>query len=169
MELEIEAQNIDLHPRWKDLVEKKAKKLERFSKKITQLRITLIHSRHHLLGNEQVRLWASLPNHTIRIEKTAPQISDAIRAAFVAAEKEVKALREKKGALLKNAGPRSSHRKRHLFNSDPGRTGQSVGSSVLCWIGVNPDPTKNSGLNVAFVAYGEREHARSAVVNPHQW
>lgn len=108
MEMEIEAQNIDLHPRWKDIVEKKARKLERFSKKITQIRITLIHSRHHLLGNEQVRLWASLPNHTIRIEKTASQMSDAIRAAFVAAEKEIKALREMKRASQKKRGGRDS-------------------------------------------------------------
>jgi ribosomal subunit interface protein len=108
MEMEIEAQNIDLHPRWKEIVEQKARKLERFSRKITQVRITLIHSRHHLLGSEQVRLWASLPNHAIRIEKTAPQMSDAIRAAFAAAEKEIKALREMKSGSQKKRGVRDS-------------------------------------------------------------
>jgi ribosome-associated translation inhibitor RaiA len=98
MEFAIETQNIDLHSRWKEIVERRVRKLERISKKITQIRVTLIHSRHHLLGSEEVRLWASLPNHSIKVEKTAPQMADALRAVFTAAEEKIKAVRRiKKG------------------------------------------------------------------------
>jgi ribosomal subunit interface protein len=104
MKFEIEAQNMDLNPKWKNLVEKKVKKLERLSKKITQLRVTLIHSRHHLLGSEQVRLSASMPNHSIRIEKTAREIADALTAAFASAEEEIKAVRQTRKGFAKKTG-----------------------------------------------------------------
>jgi ribosomal subunit interface protein len=102
MRIDIKAQNSEVHPLWGAIIERRAAKLTDFSKDIVRLHVTLVHSTHHLRGDEQVRLLASVPNHTLRAQKVQPNMGDAIHAAFTALERE-----------LQNLGDRRKRQKKH--------------------------------------------------------
>jgi len=89
MRIDTKAQNSDVHPLWRAIIERRAAKLADFSKEIVRLHVTLVHSTHHLRGNEEVRLLVSVPNHTLRVQKAQPNMGDAIHAAFTALEREL--------------------------------------------------------------------------------
>jgi len=89
MEINIQAQHSDLHPRWRGIIERRAEKLLTFCADILHLHVTLVHSTHHVSGNEEVRLLATVPNDTLRVQKVAAGMGDAIHAAFSALESEL--------------------------------------------------------------------------------
>ena len=91
MRIDIQAQHSEVHPRWQAIIQRRAAKLTDFCKDIVRLRVTLIHSTHHLRGNEEARLLASVPNDTLRVHKAQPNMGDAIHAAFSALERELQA------------------------------------------------------------------------------
>jgi ribosomal subunit interface protein len=96
MEIEIQAQHSEVHPHWRAIIERRTAKLEEFSKDILRLHVTLVHSTHHLTGNEEVRLLATVPNATLRVTKTEAEMGDAIHAAFSALEHELQTFVERR-------------------------------------------------------------------------
>ena len=89
MELEIQAQHSEVHPRWRDLIDRRAAKLTEYCDDILRLHVTLVHSTHHLRGDEEVRLLATLPHETLKVHKAMANMGDAIHAAFTALEHEL--------------------------------------------------------------------------------
>ena len=91
MQIDITAPHSEVHPRWQAIIQRRAAKLTDFCKDIVRLHVTLVHSTHHLHGNEEVRLLASVPTDTLRVQKAQPNMGDAIHAAFSAMERELHA------------------------------------------------------------------------------
>ncbi len=89
MRIDIKAQHGELHPRWQAIIQRRAAKLTDFCPDIVRLHVTLVHSTHHLRGNEEARLLASVPNDTLRVQKAKANMGDAIHAAFSALEREL--------------------------------------------------------------------------------
>ncbi|HXQ20394.1 MAG TPA: HPF/RaiA family ribosome-associated protein [Candidatus Acidoferrales bacterium] len=89
MQIEIQAQNSDVHPRWRAIIQRRSRKLTGLCHNIIRLHITLVHSTHHVCGNEEVRLLAAVPNDTLRVHKAKANMGDAIHAAFGALEREL--------------------------------------------------------------------------------
>lgn len=108
MDLEISAQNIDVHPRWRQMIERQLKKLDGKSTALLRLHVTLVHSRHHLRGNEEVRLLATARGRTLHVQKSRANIGDAIRAAFLALAKELESTTGHQRAPERSFGPHFS-------------------------------------------------------------
>ena len=90
MELEISAQHTDVHPRWREMIDRHIAKLDGQGAQFVRIHVTLVHSTHHLRGNEEVRILATLPpRHTLRVQKSRASMGDAIHAAFAALEREL--------------------------------------------------------------------------------
>jgi ribosomal subunit interface protein len=89
MEIELKAQHSEVHPRWRAIVDRRAEKLLEFCSDIVRLHVTLVHSAHHLRGDEEVRLLATVPNETLKVHKAKANMGDAIHAAFTALEREL--------------------------------------------------------------------------------
>jgi ribosomal subunit interface protein len=89
VQLEIQTQHTDLHPRWREIIERRSAKLREFCKEVVHLHVTLVHSTHHVSGNEEVRVLAMVPGTTLRVQKVAPGMGDALHAAFTALEREL--------------------------------------------------------------------------------
>jgi ribosomal subunit interface protein len=89
MELEIHAQHTEVHPRWRELIERQIAKLEGLGARLLRVHVTLVHSTHHLRGDEEVRIHATLPRQTLSVHKVKADMGDAIHAAFSALEREV--------------------------------------------------------------------------------
>lgn len=96
MEVEIKTQHSEVHPRWRELIDRRAAKLTEFCDDILRLHVTLIHSTHHLRGDEEVRLLATLPHEVLKAQKAMANMGDAIHAAFSALEHEVRAFVERR-------------------------------------------------------------------------
>jgi ribosome-associated translation inhibitor RaiA len=96
VQIEIQTQHADLHPRWRGIIERRSEKLLEFCKDIVHLHVTLVHSTHHVSGNEEVRLLATVPSTTLRVQKIAAGMGDAIHAAFSALEREVQTFVERR-------------------------------------------------------------------------
>ena len=96
MDIEIQAQHSEVHPRWRGIIERRAQKLAEFCNDIVRLHVTLVHSTHHVSGNEEVRLLATVPSTTLRVQKIAAGMGDAIHAAFSALERELQSFVERR-------------------------------------------------------------------------
>jgi ribosome-associated translation inhibitor RaiA len=106
MELEIQAQHSEVHPRWRDIIERRTAKLGELCGDILRLHVTLVHSTHHLRGAEEVRLLASVSNETLRVQKAEASMGDAIHAAFAALEHEIQAFVERRRDLKRRKQPK---------------------------------------------------------------
>lgn len=91
MQIEIQSQHCEVHPLWRTTIQRRAAKLADFRPDIIRLHVTLVHSTHHLTGDEEVRMLAAVPNRTLRVQKVKANMGDAIHAAFVALERELQA------------------------------------------------------------------------------
>jgi ribosomal subunit interface protein len=89
MQIEIQSLNSEVHPRWRAIIQRRAAKLAEFYGRTIRLHVTLVHSTHHLRGNEEVRLLLAVPNDTLRIRKSQANMGDAIQAAFAALERDL--------------------------------------------------------------------------------
>src|ERR1043166_10313489 len=96
MQIDIQSQHCEVHPRWKMIIQRRAAKLTDLCDRIIRLHVTLVHSPHHLRGNEEVRLLLAIPNDTLRVHKTRANMGDAIHAAFVALEHELRTKMERR-------------------------------------------------------------------------
>ena len=106
MRIEIQSQHSEVHPRWQAIIKRRAAKLTDFCKSIVRLRVTLIHSTHHLRGNEEARLVVSVPSETLRVHKAQPNMGDAIHAAFSALERELQGWVERRKSRQKQEASR---------------------------------------------------------------
>ena len=117
MDLEISAQHIEVHPRWRQMIDRQLTKLNGKGAPLLRLHVTLVHSTHHLRGNEEVRLLATLPGRTLRVQKSRANIGDAIRAAFLALKKELAADTGHRRSPDRSYGPHFSGTISQLFAS----------------------------------------------------
>lgn len=91
MDLEIQTQNADIHPRWRELIERRLAKLNGLRVALIRVHVTLVHSTHHLRGSEEVRILVALPGRTLHVHKTKADMGEAIQAGFDALEREIEA------------------------------------------------------------------------------
>src|SRR5262245_42815813 len=89
MDLEISAQHTEIHPRWRQMIDRHIAKLNGQGAHFVRMHVTLVHSTHHAHGHEEVRILAALPRHTLRVQKSRANMGDAIHAAFSALEREL--------------------------------------------------------------------------------
>ena len=106
MQIEIDGRNVEIHPRWRTLIERKLAKFDRYVYGVTRARVTLLHNRHHLAGDNKVQVVISVPGRTLTVHKSAAQIPDALRAALTAAERELKTYHQGRKRFVKQPGPR---------------------------------------------------------------
>lgn len=103
MELELQAQHSEIHPRWRAMIEHRAAKLQDYCPDILRLHVTLVHSRHHLRGAEEVRILVTVPHEVFKAQKDMADMGDAIHAAFAAIEHEMHAYFERRRDLHRRA------------------------------------------------------------------
>src|SRR5690242_12319891 len=96
MDIEIQAQHSEIHPTWREIIERRAGKLLEVCNDILRLHVTMVHSTHHLNGSEEVRILATVPNTTLRVHKVEASMGDAIHAAFTALERELHTFAERR-------------------------------------------------------------------------
>lgn len=89
MQVEIEGRNVIVRQSWRDLVERKLAKSERFPNEITRARVTITHNPHHHLGDNQVQVILAVAGQTLTVKKKGIEILPALRAALTAAEREI--------------------------------------------------------------------------------
>ena len=101
MDLKIESRNVVMTPRWKTEIEARMADLQNGHDDLIHGRMTLIKNRHHkkAMNVAEARLVITLPGrHTITASKENKTFEEAIRAAFAAAEIEIKKWREKRAS-----------------------------------------------------------------------
>ena len=106
MQLDIEGRNMEVHPRWRGLIERKLTKLERYPNEITHARVTITHNPHHHLGDNRVQIVLSLSGRTLTVKKSGAEVSDVLRVALSAAEREVGTYHQSRKRFVKEPGPR---------------------------------------------------------------
>jgi ribosomal subunit interface protein len=89
MQINVEGRNTDVQQSWRQLIEGKLAKCERYPNAITHARVTITHSPHHQQGDNQVQVVLSLAGRTLTVKKHGAQISTVLRSALLAAEREV--------------------------------------------------------------------------------
>jgi ribosome-associated translation inhibitor RaiA len=101
MELKIESRNVVMTPRWKREIEERMADLQNGREDLIHGRVTLIKNRHHKKAVKvaEARLVVTLPGRrTITASKEDKTFEEAIRAAFAAAEIELRRYREKRAS-----------------------------------------------------------------------
>jgi len=116
MELEISAQHTEIHPRWREMLDRHIAKLNGPGANLLRLHVTLVHSTHHIRGNEEVRILAKLPGQTLRVQKTRVSMGDAIHAAFSALQRELEHEIAHRRSPDREYGPRFLGAVSQLFN-----------------------------------------------------
>jgi len=92
MRLEIRGHRTDVQPRWKNHIEERVAKLDRFEDRIIRVEYILTSSRHHLQGNELCRITVKVPRKTIAIKRRAENMIKAIDAASHVLERQIQHL-----------------------------------------------------------------------------
>ena len=110
MEMEVQGQHTEIHPRWRELIERRSGKLTELGHPILRLHVNLVHSTHHLRGAEEVRIVANVPGDALQVQKSAADMGDAIHAAFAALESELHSRLDRR---------RDQHRRPHSRLSEP--------------------------------------------------
>ena len=101
MELKIESRNVAMTPRWKTEIEERMADLQNGHGDLIHGRVTLIKNRHHKKAAKvaEARLVVTLPGRrTVTASKEDKTFEEAIRAAFAAAEIEIRKWREKRAS-----------------------------------------------------------------------
>lgn len=89
MQINVEGRNTEVQQRWKELIEEKLTKCERYPNEITHARVTITHSPHHQQGDNQVQVILSVSGRTLTVKKHGAQIPTVLRSALLAAEREL--------------------------------------------------------------------------------
>jgi cold shock CspA family protein/ribosome-associated translation inhibitor RaiA len=96
MNLRIDCRNIAMAPRWKTSVEQYMEKLQRGFADVTHARVTLEKNLHHKKGRvASAQVVLSVRGATMTANKTEKTFEEAIKAAFLAVGRELKAYRGK--------------------------------------------------------------------------
>ena len=89
MQINVEGRNTEVQQSWRQLIEGKLAKCERYPNEITHARVTITHSPHHQQGDNQVQVVLSVSGRTLTVKKHGAQIPTVLRSALAAAEREV--------------------------------------------------------------------------------
>jgi cold shock CspA family protein/ribosome-associated translation inhibitor RaiA len=96
MDLRIDCRNIAMAPRWRTNVQQQVEKLQKTYNNLLHARVTLEKNRHHKKGRvATAKVVLSLSGATITASKTEKTFEEAIKSAFLAATRELKAYRDK--------------------------------------------------------------------------
>jgi len=97
MDLRIDCRNIAMAPRWRTNVEQHLEKLQHsYGDELTHARVTLEKNLHHKKGLvATAHLILSVSGATITANKTEKTFEEAIKSAFLAADRELKTHRDK--------------------------------------------------------------------------
>ncbi len=101
MELHIESRNVEMMPQWETEIEERIAKLEAAHKGLIHARVTLTKNMHHQKSRNvaEALIVITLPvRHTITARKEEKTFEEAIRAAFLSMEIELRKFREKRGS-----------------------------------------------------------------------
>jgi len=101
MELQIESRNVDMTPEWTREIEERMTKLQSVDDNLIHGRVTLTKNLHHNKSEQvaEALVVISLPGrHTITARKENKTFEEAIRAAFVAVQTELRKYRDRRGA-----------------------------------------------------------------------
>ena len=106
MELDIEGRNTEVQEPWRDLIQRKLAKLEHYPNEITHARVTITHNPHHQVGDNRVQIVLSVSGQTLTVKKNGAQIPAVLRAALVAAEREIDTYHQSRKRFVKEPSPR---------------------------------------------------------------
>jgi ribosomal subunit interface protein len=101
MELHIESRNIEMIPEWKHEIEERMTKLQSVYDTLIHGRVTLTKNLHHNKSEQvaEALVVVSLPGrHTITARKENKTFEEAIRAAFVAMQTELRRYHDRRAA-----------------------------------------------------------------------
>lgn len=125
MQISIEGRNTEVQQGWRSLIENKLVKLERYPNEVTHARVTITHSPHHHTGDNQVQVVLSVAGRTLTVKKHGAQIPSVLRAALLAAEREIESYHQSRKRFVKTPAPQSPETAESLFIAM-----RSAGSSV---------------------------------------
>jgi CspA family cold shock protein len=115
MDIEIQTQQIDLDPTWRDLIERLATGLVSRYPEVLRLHAKLRHGGHHRRGFETVSLVANVEGVTLCAEKEEEDVRAAVRAAFAALGTELERHHRERRRVVKNPGPRPEGSIKRIF------------------------------------------------------
>lgn len=101
MELHIESRNVAMTPRWKTEIERRMADLQAQREDLLHGRVTLRKNRHHKKARnvaEALVLVTLAGRHTITARMEEKTFEEAIRAAFLAVDTELRKYREKRAS-----------------------------------------------------------------------
>ncbi len=100
-DIRVESRNVTMTPRWKAEIETRVALLTQGHSDLLHARVTLTKNRHHkkLPNGAEALVVLTLPRkRTITARKQDKNVEEAIRAAFAAAEIEVRKFRDKRNS-----------------------------------------------------------------------
>ena len=103
MQISIDGRNIEVRQSWKNLIERKLSKLERYPNEVLQARVTITHNPHHNLGDNQVQVVLSVSGRTLTVKKKGAEIPSVLRTALSAVEREVEAYHQSRKRFVKTS------------------------------------------------------------------
>ena len=101
MQINVEGRNTNVQQSWRELIEGKLAKCERYPNEITHARVTITHSPHHQQGDNQVQIILSVSGRTLTVKKQGAQIPTVLRSALLAAEREVEGYHQSRKRFVK--------------------------------------------------------------------
>jgi len=115
MQINVEGRNTEVQQRWRSLIENKLAKLERYPNEITHARVTITHSPHHHIGDNQVQVVLSVAGRTLTVKKHGAQIPSVLRTALIAAEREIESYHQSRKRFIKTPASQSPETAESLF------------------------------------------------------
>jgi ribosome-associated translation inhibitor RaiA len=100
-EIRVESRNVTMTPRWKAEIEARVEALTQGHSDLLHARVTLTKNRHHkkLANVAEALVILTFPRrHTLTARKQDKTFEEAIRAAFAAAEIEVRKFRDRRNS-----------------------------------------------------------------------
>jgi ribosomal subunit interface protein len=117
MQINVEGRNTDVQESWRQLIEGKLAKCERYTNAITHARVTITHSSHHQQGDNQVQVVLSLAGRTLTVKKHGAQIAAALRSALLVVEREVGGYYRNRKRFVKTPSPATEREDVGLLSS----------------------------------------------------
>jgi ribosomal subunit interface protein len=106
MQISIEGRQTDIQPELRGRITERLEELNLPHEDIVHARVALEKDTHHQQGADEVRVILALPGKMLTAKKTATTLYDAVNAALVTIERELKEFRDQRRGVLKDPGPR---------------------------------------------------------------
>lgn len=117
MDIEIQTQHLTLDPTSRDLIEQLAGGIAERYPDTLRMHVTLKHTPKHRNGSETVTVLANSEGSTLRAEKSAEYVRDAIHSAFEAFEVVISRHHQQHRPVSKNSGPVVEGSIKRIFRS----------------------------------------------------